>query len=83
MSPEVLKELALLTAKFDAVHNQEALEHACVELGQLLAALVPPGIGFTLLLSDHGPAGFTSYLSTIKREDTINLLREMAEHLEK
>ena len=44
---------------------------------------VPPGWCFTLILASIGEGGYTTWISSIEREDTIRLLREMADKMER
>lgn len=58
------------------------LEQQCADLGRELLARVPAGVGFTLTLSDVGGRGSLAYVSTISRESTTAMLRDMADHIE-
>lgn len=58
------------------------LEQQCADLGRELKARVPAGVGFMLILSDFGDRGNLAYVSTISRESTTAMLRDMADHLE-
>lgn len=57
--------------------TQEELEAECHELGRLLKAGLPEGVGFVLALFEYGPDGWLSYLSSAKREDCLKALREL------
>lgn len=60
----------------------EEAERKCREIGHIIGAQMPKGWGFTLLLSSFGENGFTTYISSCKREDMIKALFEMGFKLE-
>ncbi len=57
------------------VRNAEA-EQKLAEIGRLLNAAMPPGFGFTLLITSYGEGGSLFYLSSVERQDMINTMRE-------
>ena len=65
----------------------ESAENKCRDIGRMLKEVMPDGWGFFLCISsydlDDKPSGFSTYLSTIKRDGAIKLLREMADKLER
>lgn len=58
------------------------LEKQCADMGRLIADSLPAGVGFCFIAFDFGNEGNAAYLSNGCREDTIKLLREMADKLE-
>ena len=61
----------------------ESAEVVCQKTGRLIAREVPLGWGFCMMLSSFGPSGFCAYISNQDREDTINLMREIANKIER
>jgi hypothetical protein len=58
------------------------IEKLLRELGQDLKRKMPPGWGFTLLISSYGEGGATFYLSSVERGDGINLMKEFVAKME-
>lgn len=59
-----------------------AMEAKGRDIARLLAGVLPPGIGFTLMLYDFGEGGFTTYLSNARRDDMVRMLKETLGKLE-
>lgn len=57
------------------------LQKQCVELGKELAAKVPAGVGFTLVLADIGEKGNLAYVSSIGRDSAVEMLRNLADYI--
>lgn len=55
---------------------REAQEALCRGIADELRAVLPPTMGFALVLADYGEDGSFSYVSTMQREDFISLLDE-------
>jgi hypothetical protein len=63
--------------------TNEELEAYTREIGTELKDMLLPGVGFILLLFEwEDEKDWLSYISTAKRGDTINALRETANKLE-
>jgi hypothetical protein len=62
--------------------RREVEEH-CSLIAHEIKNNIPAGMGFVLLVSTLGAGGFSAYMSSQHRGDTIKLLREMADRLEK
>ncbi len=60
----------------------EEAERIARSIGIEVIEAIPAGWGFTILLSSLGEAGFSTYMSSIDRQDTVKLLREMADKIE-
>lgn len=58
------------------------MEAKAREIGRLLKTKMPEGVGFFLCLYDFGDSGWMTYVGNGRRDDTIKLLRELAEKLE-
>lgn len=66
--------------------NRAPLETAEVvarKIGTSIGSVLPPGWCFTLILASIGEGGYTTWISSIEREDTIRLLREVADKMER
>ena len=61
--------------------TRREIERTCSLVGHKIKDEIPPGMGFVLLVSSFGPGGFTAYISSQERSDTIKLLLEIAELL--
>jgi hypothetical protein len=63
----------------------EEAENRAREIGRLLGSVMPAGWGFALILNslNDGANGLMTYLSNMRREDMIKMLREMADKLER
>lgn len=59
-----------------------ALERKGAEIGKLLAAQLPPGHGFALLLFNFGEKGYLAYFSNAERADMVKAMREWIEREE-
>lgn len=55
----------------------ERLEESARELGRTIAAVLPKGAGFVLVLFDYARGGHMTYLSTGERPSTIAMLKEL------
>jgi len=69
-----------------AEQRRAPLENAEVvarNVARLIKEACPPGWAFALILASYGESGFMTYLSSMRREDTIKLLRETADKIEK
>ena len=62
--------------------NRRDVEIVCSKVAHRIKKDVPPGVGFVLIISSFGDAGFTAYMSSQHRGDTINLLHELVDQLE-
>ena len=58
------------------------LEANARDVGAAIAACMLPGTGFVFIAFDFGAKGNMAFLSNAQREDTIALLRELADKLE-
>ena len=58
-----------------------ALEEQCHGLARAIAAAVPPGTGFALLLFDFGSEGSFAYAANANRDDVVKLLGEAREKI--
>jgi hypothetical protein len=63
------------------VRNAE-VEQKLKEIGRLLRETMPEGCGFTLLISSYGEGGSMFYVSSVERQDAINMLREFIQKAE-
>lgn len=61
----------------------EDLEEGARELAQTIQEVLPPDVGFVLLLFDFGEDGNLTYLSNAQREDMVKTLKELVAKLEK
>lgn len=52
------------------------LEEQCAEVGRVLAARMPKGVGFALLMFDFGSGGNMAWASNAERPDMIEMLHE-------
>lgn len=57
------------------------LEKRCREIGTLIGDRLPEGVGFALMLFTYGGNGWSTYISSAKRQDMIALLTEMLHKL--
>ena len=53
------------------------------KLGKKIAAPLPEGIGFVLLLFDYGEGGNLFYISSAEREGIINVMKEFIKQNER
>jgi hypothetical protein len=60
----------------------EEAENKARDVARFIKAQMPSGWGFCLILASHGDEGSMTYLSSLDRECTVKLLREMALKLE-
>lgn len=60
----------------DEKDKRLSLERKSAELGRLLAARLPPGHGFALLLFNFGDKGYRAYISNAERADMVKAIRE-------
>lgn len=58
------------------------LETAVWEIGKVITRVVPPGVGFALILADFGAEGSFAYTANMDREDFLKLLAEALEKLQ-
>lgn len=63
------------------VRNEE-IEQKLKEIGRILKGVMPEGWGFTLLISSYGEGGSMFYLSSVERQDAVNMLREFIQKSE-
>lgn len=62
------------------VRHPEA-ERALNEIGKMLREIMPPNMGFVLLMAEYGEGGGTFYTSNVQRQDVCNMMREfIAKH---
>lgn len=61
--------------------SRRELEEECKEVGRLLKADLPPGVGFFLSLFDINQ-GWSAYMSNAKRKFMVKYLRELITELE-
>lgn len=52
------------------------LETAVWEIGKVITRVVPPGVGFALILADFGAEGSFAYTANMDRGDFLRLLAE-------
>jgi hypothetical protein len=62
--------------------NRAETEALCQDIGETLAGVCPPGIGFALLVFTFEP-GWSTYCANAKRQDMIRELRDLADRLER
>lgn len=62
--------------------HRNALETLAANIAHSLRALVPSRFAYVLILSDWGKNGSSAYMSTIRKQDTVSLLREIADKIE-
>lgn len=70
----------LQTGTFE-VRNEE-VERKLKEIGNMLREIMPKGWGFTLLISSYGEGGSMFYMSSVERQDAVNMLREFIQKAE-
>lgn len=70
-------------------HQDPQLEVRALEIAGLLKASCDRvkkqtnrDVGFVLLLYDHGPGGFLSYMSNSERGDVVKLMKEFIDKAE-
>lgn len=63
------------------VRNAE-VEQKLKEIGNILRSVMPEGWGFTLLISSYGEGGSMFYMSSVERQDAVNMLREFIQKSE-
>ncbi len=56
------------------------LEEHAKEVGRLIKRIMPPGVGFTLMMFTLGEGGWMTYLSSAER---TTMIKAMKEHIEK
>lgn len=62
--------------------EREQLEHYCADLGRgLKKHVLPPGVGFALLLFNFGDGGNLAYVSNAVRADLVKTLEEFRDVL--
>lgn len=77
MNPMVKAYFKSLASKLrEKVKTREGLAEVAREVGEFVGSLMPPGVAFTLLMSNVGQNGSFTYLSTADRESTRALLVE-------
>jgi len=54
------------------------MERAIQTIGRIVGDAMPPGVGFVLTLHSTGEAGWSTYITNLKRADTVKAMREMA-----
>lgn len=57
----------------------EAAKKAMRSIADMLRELLPPQLGFTLLVFDYSDAGSIQYISTGHREDMKRIMRQLLE----
>lgn len=60
--------------------TKEKLEKLSGQIGGMLAAFMPDGVGFGFLVFDLGPKGNLAWMSSGRRSDMIVALQEFIEH---
>lgn len=60
----------------------ESAENKARDIARTLKAACPPGWGFVLVLASYGEDGFSTYMSSVERQDAVKLMREMADRIE-
>jgi len=63
------------------VRNQE-VEDLLTNIGRILKKIMPEGYGFALHIANYSEGGGIFYVSSIKRDDYIKLLREFIQKFE-
>lgn len=53
------------------------LEKQCADIGREIGALLPAGVGFSLIVFDFGEGGNLAYVSNANRSDMIRSLEEL------
>ncbi len=56
-----------------------ALEALCREVGGMIGDMMPPGVGFMMMIFTLGEGGWMTYLSNAERDDMIRALTEFIE----
>jgi hypothetical protein len=59
------------------------LEAHARDLARALKSGMPGDCGFVIVLFNHGEGGFMTYLSTGNRQDTIKMMRELCDKMER
>lgn len=57
------------------------MEAGCRKIADQIKEQLPPGIGMTLFLFEYGRAGAFAYVSTARRDDMVNVVREWLDHV--
>jgi hypothetical protein len=60
---------------------RKQLEDSCRRLIKQVTDELPDDMCILLILADRGEGGFTSYMSTEKRAESIDILRDMINRL--
>ena len=59
----------------------ERIETLAQEAARAVDKLTPVGWGFLIFLTSHGDAGYTTYVSSIEREDAVRMIEEWMERM--
>lgn len=59
------------------------VEEVMTGIARLIKGAMPDNMGFVLMVFDFGPQGFCSYMSSAEREDTIRMMRDLCDQLER
>lgn len=62
--------------------QRKSMESTMRDIGRVLKNAMPPGVAFCLVLASIGEKGWTTYMSSVEREDAINLLKELIHKME-
>jgi hypothetical protein len=58
------------------------LEEECKAIARLIKRMMPPGVGFTLMMFTMGPGGWMTYLSSAERTTMLKAMKEFIEKAE-
>lgn len=58
------------------------LEQECKAIARLIKRMMPPGVGFTLLMFTLGEGGWMTYMSSAERATMLKALKEFIEKVE-
>lgn len=72
----------MTTSKDDRDPELKMVEETCREIGRVIKATMPDGVGFFLGCFTFGEGGWSSYISNGDREDMCKYLRELLRRLE-
>ncbi len=58
------------------------LEEECKAIARLIKRMMPPGVGFTLLMFTLGEGGWMTYMSSAERSTMLEAMKELIEKAE-
>lgn len=60
-----------------------SMEQSTRAIADMILPVLPPGVGFTLMLFTYGDGGWLTYLSTADRADMLRTLKDQIARLER